>query len=404
MFDNETDETNCDEWPCETPYTRCDGFWQCADGRDELNCMTKPSIHPPSCNPRIEHICINPISGLWGCVPQSLAGDGYVHCLGASDERALCRNAFPHEPRRRFLCGNSLNNTIDITNIECIDVTRVCDCLSDCPAGDDELVCPWLKAIVDGGNCLSEKFHCQLNKSRPFSRHIRCDGRQQCFSKEDEILCDLITPKKEIKYFELTRSRMTILTRYMPPLPSFWLRVHLVYTAHRQEPNQEVVFQPLDLHNTSMTILLGNTPDLAFLELDNQQIYLILILQPSYIFDLGTLASVRNLSLDFIPSNRCPHVGELLPIDRLSDNPLRRIKYYQRPCREHPSLRCFYDETRMCLCTHQNNTDCFSFDLKTKFECYGYNYCENGGQCYQSHPVCPDASQCSCVECYFGTR
>ncbi|CAF1510836.1 unnamed protein product, partial [Rotaria sordida] len=58
----------------------------------------------------------------------------------------------------------------------------------------------------------------------------------------------------------------------------------------------------------------------------------------------------------------------------------------------------------MCLCTHQNNTDCFRFDRDTKFECDGYNYCENGGQCYQSHPFCPVASQCSCVECYFGTR
>jgi hypothetical protein len=108
--------------------------------------------------------------------------------------------------------------------------------------------------------------------------------------------------------------------------------------------------------------------------------------------------------LDFIPSNRCPHVTELLPFDLLSGNPLQRIKYYQRPCREHPLLRCFYDETRMCLCTHRNHTDYFRFDLNIKFECDGYNYCENGGQCYQSHPYCPTTSQGSCVKCYFGTR
>ena len=612
-----------------------------------------------------------------------LAGDGYVHCLGASDERALCTNAFPHEPRRRFLCNNSLHNTINMSNIECVDVTRLCDCFFDCPNGDDELVCPWLKTIVDAGECQSQKFHCQANKTRPISRLMRCDRRRNCLSKEDEILCDLITPTKEMKYFQvkylpeyasslltieqrkilgnkdksvlivsksrychrgmllydsldnplclcppayygshcqyqneritvlfrlrkisafepllifrvvvmlmdesnggilsheqivfaphkdcqptyiiyllyplrpknrsknysvridafsihifqneirfrasytqeipfnflpvyriamdliiplevstqisscslpckhgrckkyinagayychcdsnwsgkfctekydsscasgavaidqkicvcpigrigrrcfapvvvclsspcvnggiclpfehpnwlhlsyrchckpeyfgsqcqLTRSRLVISTRHMPPSPSFSIRIHLIYTQSFREPTQDTILQSLDLHNTSVTILVERTPDLVFLELDKEQIYLMLILQPSVIDDLGAAAPVKNISLDLIPTNQCPHISGLLSSELLSDNLLRRIKYYQRPCREHPLLRCFYDETRMCLCTHQNSTDCFRFDLKTKFECYGYNYCRNGGRCYQSDPA-----------------
>jgi hypothetical protein len=34
----ETDETNCDWWPCANPYTRCNYFFDCLDGSDELNC------------------------------------------------------------------------------------------------------------------------------------------------------------------------------------------------------------------------------------------------------------------------------------------------------------------------------------------------------------------------------
>ncbi|CAF4675885.1 unnamed protein product, partial [Rotaria sp. Silwood2] len=35
---NETDETNCEHWPCNNPYVRCDSFRNCANGTDELNC------------------------------------------------------------------------------------------------------------------------------------------------------------------------------------------------------------------------------------------------------------------------------------------------------------------------------------------------------------------------------
>ncbi len=34
----ETEDTNCDWWPCDTPYSHCDGAWDCLNGIDELNC------------------------------------------------------------------------------------------------------------------------------------------------------------------------------------------------------------------------------------------------------------------------------------------------------------------------------------------------------------------------------
>ncbi|CAF2543175.1 unnamed protein product [Rotaria sp. Silwood2] len=35
---NETDETNCEWWPCDTAYSHCNVVWDCYNGIDELNC------------------------------------------------------------------------------------------------------------------------------------------------------------------------------------------------------------------------------------------------------------------------------------------------------------------------------------------------------------------------------
>ncbi|CAF1260817.1 unnamed protein product [Rotaria sordida] len=35
---HETDETNCEWWPCHNAYSHCDTYWDCLNGIDELNC------------------------------------------------------------------------------------------------------------------------------------------------------------------------------------------------------------------------------------------------------------------------------------------------------------------------------------------------------------------------------
>ena len=41
---NETDETECDYWPCNNVYTRCDGYKNCPDGNDEWNCTIQDCL------------------------------------------------------------------------------------------------------------------------------------------------------------------------------------------------------------------------------------------------------------------------------------------------------------------------------------------------------------------------
>ena len=57
---NETDESNCDEWPCDNPYTRCDGMWTCPngarDGQNTRSTRTRETLYLPT-------------SGTYGCCP-----------------------------------------------------------------------------------------------------------------------------------------------------------------------------------------------------------------------------------------------------------------------------------------------------------------------------------------------
>ena len=50
---NETDETECQHWSCNNTYTRCDGYWQCPNGTDELYCS-------PTICPKLHHKCVFP--------------------------------------------------------------------------------------------------------------------------------------------------------------------------------------------------------------------------------------------------------------------------------------------------------------------------------------------------------
>jgi hypothetical protein len=124
---NDTDETDCEYWPCNNMYTRCDGFWNCQDGRDELNCSKSCAAN--------EFKCVSAKTFDMTCLPAAQAGDGRVDCLGGSDERFYCRNQWPLQETRRYQCWNSTN---------CIHTASMCDETSfydECPFKDDERFC-----------------------------------------------------------------------------------------------------------------------------------------------------------------------------------------------------------------------------------------------------------------------
>ena len=82
--DNVTDEENCFHlWEdvCDSPWSRCDGRWNCRDGHDELAC---PVIHSNPCSENETFFCISRTTGQMMCYDSKLAGDDDEDCVGGN--------------------------------------------------------------------------------------------------------------------------------------------------------------------------------------------------------------------------------------------------------------------------------------------------------------------------------
>ena len=174
MFD---DESECEHWSCKNIYTRCDSFWNCPDGSDELDC-DPPTVKVTHCPPN-ERRCIQPETKRMQCLPLDRFNDGRVDCLGASDEVHLCRSDTIYSRRDLFYCRNASTRP-------CINVDGFCNGRSYCPYGDEEEICPTINGTVSWGrSCLditnknsnvteNRRFLCQRfqDKNKPSIVHF----------------------------------------------------------------------------------------------------------------------------------------------------------------------------------------------------------------------------------------
>ncbi|XP_054619152.1 low-density lipoprotein receptor-related protein 12 isoform X1 [Dunckerocampus dactyliophorus] len=101
-------------WGCYTEQQRCDGYWHCPNGRDELNCSTCQEDEFPC-------------SRNGACYPRSDRCNYQNRCPNGSDEK----NCFFCQPGN-FHCKNN----------RCVFESWVCDAQDDCGDGSDEESCP----------------------------------------------------------------------------------------------------------------------------------------------------------------------------------------------------------------------------------------------------------------------
>ena len=210
---NGTDETDCEDFWCSlSSFKRCNGFWDCRDGRDELDCSldslpdnvkSTKLLHTSNLCQINEHLCFhvsNRSADLSrSCILSSLVDDGHVDCWGATDERhSVCNYAkssanFKHAYR----CAGERN--------VCISVETICDGRKDCPIGDDETVCDW--GLKDASTA---RFQCR-NGTLLIRHRLQCNGVWNCADGEDEWLCDLQIRRPESFYWH------NILSWFYPP-------------------------------------------------------------------------------------------------------------------------------------------------------------------------------------------
>lgn len=197
---NHTDETECYQWPCDNIYTRCDGIWNCFNGADELNCSS--SI----CSAET-HACVSLANYSLICLPLKRVADGIVDCLGASDERQLCRMWKPGDKTRRFWCYN---------DTKCVANHDLCNRYSECMYHDDERFCTSFYDLC-----------------YPFSESIRTDV--------DNVLCNLTDDNRRTFIpFSLKASRVypnqileyntTISSPIVENVNSFDKRKHIIFS------------------------------------------------------------------------------------------------------------------------------------------------------------------------------
>ncbi|CAF3079854.1 unnamed protein product [Rotaria sp. Silwood2] len=127
---NETDETECEQWPCDNSYTRCDGHWNCADGADEVDCNPSSLLNCPIHH----HLCVSNETKQLTCLPIKKANDGKIDCVGATDEPSLCRSSNQFPERRSFYC-------VSFYTTPCVLIRDLCNDNMQCVNNEDEEFC-----------------------------------------------------------------------------------------------------------------------------------------------------------------------------------------------------------------------------------------------------------------------
>ncbi|KAH9513392.1 hypothetical protein Btru_034822 [Bulinus truncatus] len=176
----------CDSGTCIPFFSRCNGYNNCFDDSDEINCTFCQPDHVQCINGRCipsnglcngiaecadgsdEVNCTFCLYGKWkcnsgSCILRTFRCNGYADCIDKSDEDN-CSNCQPDNSR----CSSG----------RCLAENLKCDGINNCDDYSDEDNCSACSPGID--RC--ENGRCLVNTSR-------CDGYTDCLDNSDEINC-----------------------------------------------------------------------------------------------------------------------------------------------------------------------------------------------------------------------
>jgi hypothetical protein len=275
------------------------------------------------------------------------------------------------------------------SGVQC-NIKHTCNCASD-------------SLCISNSICLCSLNHygsrCHLIRSSCHSKYCFNSGR--CVSNDErgrsvylnQPMC--ICP---IEYSgnrcEHRQSRIDVSFHKDLTIPSS-LFIHLITIKKNANPIRTSTMKKISFDQNSVVIFTSTIFNIALVEFSKFYYLIILREQPIYSIDIST---------QIIPFHRCLSIDELFNKTVIHPHLLKRIKLYHIPCRERLELICFYDLNHLCFCDHYRRANCFKFDHNKTYDCHGYNFCENNGQCFEDDLKCPTLSICVCSQCYYGSR
>ncbi|XP_065366162.1 basement membrane-specific heparan sulfate proteoglycan core protein isoform X5 [Calliphora vicina] len=168
----------------------CDGEEQCPDGEDESDCPTDgdngydgdTEYEPDNQCLENEFRCDN------RCLPKEYLCNGFSECIDNTDElNCPEKECKPNE----FKCSSG----------DCIDGSKRCNRIPDCPDGDDEDErCQDFVPEDPLNECDIYEFECDYSRCIPIEK--KCDGYPDCDDETDEIDCPPFTDNCNSNEFE----------------------------------------------------------------------------------------------------------------------------------------------------------------------------------------------------------
>lgn len=150
----------------------CDGFNNCGDFTDELNCGEVPSITCEKFDPNNEPLIFQCTSDKNICLNITARCNGTAECPRGEDEAD---------------CTKCRINEFECANKHCIQLDFRCDQQNDCGDASDEIGCVKNKTVVTNKmsvGCGPGMFDCKDGNC--IYAELVCNGHEDCPSKIDE--------------------------------------------------------------------------------------------------------------------------------------------------------------------------------------------------------------------------